>query len=89
MEMFSHLWGIVGLGRSTVVVEFHPPVTIRDFADRKRLAAYCQAVVAAGVSSALSGHPQPRPDLPGGARAPGSQATPGSRAAPEGQPAPA
>ncbi|MCW5772241.1 MAG: 1-acyl-sn-glycerol-3-phosphate acyltransferase, partial [Rhodospirillaceae bacterium] len=47
MDMFSHLWGIVGLGRSTVVVEFHEPVTIRDFAGRKQLAAYCQAVVAA------------------------------------------
>jgi 1-acyl-sn-glycerol-3-phosphate acyltransferase len=59
MDMFSHLWGIVGVGRSTVVLEFHPPVTIRDFPDRKSLAAHCQAVVAAGVSSALSGRPQP------------------------------
>jgi 1-acyl-sn-glycerol-3-phosphate acyltransferase len=59
MEMFSHLWGIVGVGRSTVVLEFHKPVTIRDFADRKAMAAHCQAVVAAGVSSALSGRPQP------------------------------
>jgi 1-acyl-sn-glycerol-3-phosphate acyltransferase len=61
MDMFSHLWGIVGIGRSTVVVEFHPPVTIRQFGDRKALAAHCQAVVAAGVSSALSGRPQPAP----------------------------
>jgi 1-acyl-sn-glycerol-3-phosphate acyltransferase len=59
MEMFSHLWGIVGVGRSTVVLEFHQPVTIRDFPDRKALAAHCQAVVAAGVSSAISGRPQP------------------------------
>jgi len=59
MEMFSHLWGIVGMGRSTVVLEFHKPVSIRDFSDRKALAAHCQAVVAAGVSSALSGRPQP------------------------------
>lgn len=59
MDMFSHLWGIVGVGRSTVVLEFHKPVTIRDFPDRKALAAHCQAVVAAGVSSAISGRPQP------------------------------
>lgn len=59
MEMFSHLWGIVGVGRSTIVLEFHAPVTIRDFASRKALAAHCQAVVAAGVSSAISGRPQP------------------------------
>jgi len=65
MDMFSHLWGIVGVGRSTVVLEFHKPVTVRDFPDRKALAAHCQAVVAAGVSSALSGRPQPLL-LPGG-----------------------
>jgi len=59
MEMFSHLWGIVGIGRSRVVVEFHPPVTIRDFPNRKALSAYCQAVVAAGVSRAITGHDQP------------------------------
>jgi 1-acyl-sn-glycerol-3-phosphate acyltransferase len=59
MEMFSHLWGIVGVGRSTVVLEFHKPVTVRDFPSRKALAAHCQAVVAAGVSSAISGRPQP------------------------------
>ena len=59
MELFSHLWGIVGVGRSTIVLEFHKPVTIRDFPDRKALAAHCQAVVAAGVSSALTGRPQP------------------------------
>jgi 1-acyl-sn-glycerol-3-phosphate acyltransferase len=62
MDMFSHLWGIVGIGRSTVILEFHKPVTIRDFADRKAMAAHCQAVVAAGVSSALSGRPQPLPN---------------------------
>ncbi|MBL8663173.1 MAG: 1-acyl-sn-glycerol-3-phosphate acyltransferase [Candidatus Odyssella sp.] len=61
MEMFSHLWGIVGVGRSTVVLEFHKPVTVRDFPSRKALAAYCQSVVAAGVSSAISGRPQSAP----------------------------
>jgi 1-acyl-sn-glycerol-3-phosphate acyltransferase len=59
MDMFSHLWGIVGVGRSSIVLEFHKPVSIRDFPDRKALAAHCQAVVAAGVSSAISGRPQP------------------------------
>ena len=61
MEMFSHLWGIVGVGRSTVVLEFHKPVSVRDFPSRKALAAYCQSVVAAGVSSAISGGPQSAP----------------------------
>lgn len=81
MDMFSHLWGIVGLGRFTVVVEFHKPVTIRDFPDRKALAAYCQAVVAAGVSSALSGRPQPVV-LPNGAPA-GGPVAPGPAPTPQ------
>jgi 1-acyl-sn-glycerol-3-phosphate acyltransferase len=72
MEMFSHLWGIVGVGRSTVVLEFHKPVSVREFADRKALAAHCQAVVAAGVSSALTGRPQPVM-LPGPPLAPATQ----------------
>ena len=77
MEMFSHLWGIVGVGRATVVLEFHKTVSVRDFPSRKALAAHCQAVVAAGVSSAISGRPQPAL-LPNGgsagvAPAPGAQ----------------
>ena len=76
MEMFSHLWGIVGVGRSTVVLEFHKPVTIRDFPSRKALAAYCQSVVAAGVSSAISGRPQSAP-APGAVPA-GAAPSPGA-----------
>ncbi len=59
MEMFSHLWALVGMGRIEIVVEFHEPVTIKQFADRKALASYCQARVAAGVAEALSGKQQP------------------------------
>ncbi|MFO0989934.1 MAG: lysophospholipid acyltransferase family protein [Alphaproteobacteria bacterium] len=76
MEMFSHLWGIVGVGRSTVVLEFHKPVTIRDFPSRKALAAYCQSAVAAGVSSAISGRPQSAP-APGAVPA-GAAPSPGA-----------
>lgn len=78
MDMFSHLWGIVGVGRSTVVLEFHKPVSIRDFPDRKALAAHCQAVVAAGLSSAISGRPQPALVASGGpaAAAPASAPQP-------------
>jgi 1-acyl-sn-glycerol-3-phosphate acyltransferase len=60
MDMFSHLWALVGMGRIEVVVEFHEPVTIRQFSSRKALAAYCQSQVAAGVAAALSGKPQVR-----------------------------
>lgn len=64
MELASHLWQLMGIGRVRVVVEFHEPVTIDRFRSRKEMATYCQAVVAAGVSRALSGRDQPAPALP-------------------------
>ena len=59
MELLSHLWVLIGLGRITVCVDFHEPVTIAEFASRKEMADYCQRVVANGVTSALYGRPQP------------------------------
>ena len=55
MELAPHLWQLAGLGRLTVVVHFHPPVTLEDFGSRKRLSDHCQAKVAEGVALALSG----------------------------------
>jgi len=59
MDMGSHLWSMLGLGRTGVVVQFHEPVNADDFPSRKALADYCWRVVSAGVSSALAGRPQP------------------------------
>lgn len=59
MEMFSHLWQLVGIGRATVILEFHEPVTIAEFKSRKALSQYCEETVRAGVSSALAGRRQP------------------------------
>lgn len=59
MEMASHLWAMVGLGRVGVTVEFHAPVSIAAFPTRKALAEHCWRVVSAGVASAISGRPQP------------------------------
>ena len=61
MELAGHLWHVAGLGWTTVVVEFHPPITIDAFGTRKTLSEYCQGQIAAGVSSALSGRPQRSP----------------------------
>jgi 1-acyl-sn-glycerol-3-phosphate acyltransferase len=58
MDMGSHLWQAMGLGWVTVVVEFHPPVTIDDFGSRKALSEQCYARVSAGVAAALTGRPQ-------------------------------
>ena len=59
MELGGHFVRVFGLGTITVVVEFHPPVTIDQFQNRKALSAYAHAQVARGVAAALSGRPQP------------------------------
>lgn len=59
MSMGGHLWRALSLGRVTVVVEFHRPVTIEEFGSRKALAEHCYQVVADGVANALSNY-QPR-----------------------------
>src|SRR5262249_44896154 len=59
MDMASHLWAMLGLGRVGVTVEFHAPVSVQAFPTRKALAEHCWRVVSAGVASAISGRPQP------------------------------
>lgn len=59
MELGSHLWHAISLGRVTVVVEFHEPVTLEQFGSRRALSDYCYEVVSRGVAAALSGRPQP------------------------------
>lgn len=63
MDLAPHLWQVSGLGWATVVVEFHPAVTIDKFGSRKLLSEYCQGRVAAGMAAALSGRPQSPPPL--------------------------
>ncbi|MGH6947894.1 MAG: lysophospholipid acyltransferase family protein, partial [Kiloniellales bacterium] len=45
MDLIGHLWRAVGLGRVTVVVEFHPTITLAEAGSRKALAERCQAAV--------------------------------------------
>ncbi|MFQ5984620.1 MAG: lysophospholipid acyltransferase family protein [Alphaproteobacteria bacterium] len=63
MDLLGHLWRALGLAPATVVVRFHPPVTIDRTGSRKALAVYCYEAVAAGVSEAINGRPPaaPRP----------------------------
>jgi 1-acyl-sn-glycerol-3-phosphate acyltransferase len=58
MELAPHLWRMVRLGRLTVRVEFHEPVTVDRFGSRKALAEHCWRVVADGVDRAVSGRQQ-------------------------------
>ncbi len=85
MEMASHGWNIFGLGKIGVIVEFHPPVTIEQFANRKAMAEYCQAQVSRGLAAALTGRKQrplmPPPAAPaegGGASGPPAATAPGA-----------
>ena len=55
MDLAGHLFEMASLGRATVVVECHAPVTIEQFKNRKALAAHCERVIAEGVSRANSG----------------------------------
>jgi 1-acyl-sn-glycerol-3-phosphate acyltransferase len=50
MEFGGHLLMVLAQGRQgRVEVIFHEPVAVDAFADRKALAAHCEAVVRAGL----------------------------------------
>lgn len=55
MELGGHLWRFSRLGQVEVVLEFHPPVRVGDFASRKDLTRHCAEAVAGGVDRALGG----------------------------------
>jgi 1-acyl-sn-glycerol-3-phosphate acyltransferase len=57
MELVPHLWEAFCLGPIDVMVHYHPPLTIDQFASRKELAAECERLVAEGVAHALAGRP--------------------------------
>jgi 1-acyl-sn-glycerol-3-phosphate acyltransferase len=55
MELASHLWMALGLGRVTVTLVFHPPVTLDAWGSRKALAEHCEKQVRRGVIAANCG----------------------------------
>lgn len=61
MSLLPHLWTVAGLGRVTVQIDFHEPISVDDFGSRKELAQHCAQAVAAGVSSAVTGQRSGRP----------------------------
>jgi 1-acyl-sn-glycerol-3-phosphate acyltransferase len=62
MTLGPHLWQFSRLGKVTAVVEFHPPVDLKDAGSRKDLTRYCLTAVANGVERALTGRALPNPD---------------------------
>lgn len=57
MELMPHIWAMLGLGKLTVELTFHAPVSFAQFGSRKALAAHCHEAVAAGLAAANSGEP--------------------------------
>lgn len=55
MTLVGHLWNVFRIGRFTIDVVFHPPVSPQAFDDRKALAAYCREVVAHGIEQCVTG----------------------------------
>lgn len=55
MAMAPHLWKALGMGRWTVVVQFHEPVRLKDLGSRKALAEHCRRDIAQGLAAALAG----------------------------------
>ena len=69
MDLAPHLWRLIGLGKIEVVVEFHPPTTVAEFASRKALSEFCYQRISSGVGRHIAGRhgeparvPQPRFD---------------------------
>ena len=66
LDLVPHLWQMVCLGETEVVVTYFDPVDIDRLGDRKKLAEYCHARVSSGVQAANSGRLE---DLPPPAKA--------------------
>ena len=55
MDFGPHLMRVLAQARQgQIEVIFHPPVAVADFADRKALAAHCEAAVRAGHAAGLA-----------------------------------
>ena len=55
MNLAGHLARMVGLGVVTIIVEFHPPMTLAECGSRRVLALRCRERIASGIVSALYG----------------------------------
>lgn len=81
MTLLPHLWTMLGLGRVTASVVFHPPVEGTAFPSRKALAEYCFAVISAGLQAQNRGRPLPPPAAPAAGSAPAEPPPTGATAA--------
>jgi len=56
MSLGPHLWQMAKLGGVTLVVQFHPPLTVDTAGSRKALAEQCWRAIRDGVARANGGH---------------------------------
>lgn len=55
MDLRPHLWFVLGMGRLTAELRFHPPVSFDQLGSRKALTAHCAAVIGAALEAANAG----------------------------------
>jgi 1-acyl-sn-glycerol-3-phosphate acyltransferase len=55
MELASHLWRVLGIGRVTIEIEFHEPVTFARFGSRKALTRYCEETIGHALAALNAG----------------------------------
>ncbi len=55
MDLVPHLWQFFALGKVTVEVVVHPPMTLAQAGSRKEMARKCESLVVQGHQAALSG----------------------------------
>jgi 1-acyl-sn-glycerol-3-phosphate acyltransferase len=64
MDLGAHMWQFAGLGKVTVQLIFHPPMTVAEAGSRKALARLSEDRIAAGLAAANAGRPLPKFDTP-------------------------
>ncbi|RMB02848.1 lysophospholipid acyltransferase family protein [Eilatimonas milleporae] len=55
VELVSHVGHLLSKARLRVTIEYHPPVSLGDFEDRKALARYCENRIRLGLERANKG----------------------------------
>lgn len=64
MDLGSHIWQLAGLGKVTVQLVFHPPMTVDQAGSRKALSRIAEQRIAAALDAANAGRTLPRFDAP-------------------------
>lgn len=64
MALLPHICSFLKARRTKVEIQFHDPVSMDDFANRRAMASACQQVISAGVTAMITGRTTPPVALP-------------------------